>query len=159
MTWIDALYVNGATQPALIVNHLKQGYGRGKIALWTRVSTDAYFSNLRICSVRAHSASRSMAYPSPLPHTDADSTRTVVPLEGTSGLTLLGTHARPATYRGRKAVELTQDAAAADSGSLGAMALLERPELKDGTVEVWVAGTRGYFSEMVVTPAGTTTAN
>ena len=42
------LYVNGAAQPCLIVNDLKQGYGHGKIALFTRVSTDAYFSNLRV---------------------------------------------------------------------------------------------------------------
>lgn len=42
------LYVNGATQPCLIVNDLKLGTGRGRIALWARISTDAYFSNLRI---------------------------------------------------------------------------------------------------------------
>lgn len=42
------LYVNGANQPALIVNDLKNGVGRGKIALWARISTDAYFSNLRV---------------------------------------------------------------------------------------------------------------
>lgn len=42
------LYVNGAAQPCLIVNDLKLGAGHGKIALWTRVSTDAYFSNLRV---------------------------------------------------------------------------------------------------------------
>jgi pimeloyl-ACP methyl ester carboxylesterase len=36
-------YVNGAAQPRLIVNDLKQGYGRGKIALWARVSTEALF--------------------------------------------------------------------------------------------------------------------
>lgn len=42
------LYVNGATQPCLIVNDLKLGESRGKIALWSRVSTDAYFSNLRV---------------------------------------------------------------------------------------------------------------
>lgn len=46
------LYVNGAPQPVLIVNELKQGYGRGKVALWARVSTDAYFSNLRTDSGR-----------------------------------------------------------------------------------------------------------
>jgi len=63
-------------------------------------STDAYFSNLRISSTHPHRASMSMGHPSPLPHTDADSTRTVVPLDGTSGLTLLGTHARAVTYRG-----------------------------------------------------------
>ena len=42
------LYVNGATQPCLIVNDLKLGEARDKIALWSRVSTDAYFSNLRV---------------------------------------------------------------------------------------------------------------
>ena len=40
------LYVNGASQPALIVNDLKHGESRGKIALWARISSDAYFSNL-----------------------------------------------------------------------------------------------------------------
>jgi len=42
------LYVNGATQPSLVVNDLRLGKSRGKIALWTRISSDAYFSNLRI---------------------------------------------------------------------------------------------------------------
>ena len=44
------LYVNGATQPSLVVNDLKNGVSRGKIALWTRISSDAYFANLRIAS-------------------------------------------------------------------------------------------------------------
>jgi hypothetical protein len=42
------LYVNNAPQPCLIVNELKQGSSRGKIALWARISTDAYFSNLKL---------------------------------------------------------------------------------------------------------------
>ena len=42
------LYVNGATQPCLVVNDLKNGVSRGKIALWTRISSDAYFANLRV---------------------------------------------------------------------------------------------------------------
>lgn len=42
------LYVNGASQPALVVNDLKHGTGRGAIALWARISSDAYFSNLRV---------------------------------------------------------------------------------------------------------------
>ena len=42
------LYVNGATQPCLVVNDLKLGESRGKIALWARISTEAYFSNLRV---------------------------------------------------------------------------------------------------------------
>ena len=41
------LYVNGATQPCLVVNALKLGESRGK-ALWARISTEAYFSNLRV---------------------------------------------------------------------------------------------------------------
>jgi len=42
------LYVNGAAQPCLLVNDLKLGDSRGQIALWAFVSTNAYFSNLRI---------------------------------------------------------------------------------------------------------------
>jgi hypothetical protein len=42
------LYVNGATQPCLVVNDLKLGESRGKIALWARISSEAYFSNLRV---------------------------------------------------------------------------------------------------------------
>jgi hypothetical protein len=42
------LYVNGAEQPCLIVNDLKLGEARGQIGLWAFVSTDAYFSNLRV---------------------------------------------------------------------------------------------------------------
>ena len=42
------LFVNGATQPCLVVNDLKHGESHGQIALWTRISSEAYFSNLRI---------------------------------------------------------------------------------------------------------------
>ena len=42
------LYVNAAAQPCLVVNDLKLGESRGKIALWARISTEAYFSNLRV---------------------------------------------------------------------------------------------------------------
>ncbi|HEX4681318.1 MAG TPA: hypothetical protein VH277_01345 [Gemmatimonadaceae bacterium] len=42
------LFVNGAAEPSLIVNDLKNGVSRGRIALWARISTDAYFSNLRV---------------------------------------------------------------------------------------------------------------
>ncbi len=42
------LVVNGAAQPCLVVNDLKHGTSRGRIALWTRISCDAYFSNLRV---------------------------------------------------------------------------------------------------------------
>ncbi len=42
------LFVNRATEPALVVDRLRNGVRGGGIALWTRISSDAYFSNLRI---------------------------------------------------------------------------------------------------------------
>ena len=42
------LYVNGAAEPSLVVNDLKNGESVGKIALWARISTEAYFSDLRV---------------------------------------------------------------------------------------------------------------
>jgi len=40
------LYVHGAEQPVLIVNGLKQGESRGRIALWLGDDTEGYYSNL-----------------------------------------------------------------------------------------------------------------
>lgn len=42
------LFVNGATQPALIVNDLKLGDPQGPIALWSWTYTDGYFSGLTL---------------------------------------------------------------------------------------------------------------
>ena len=42
------LYVNGADQPTLIVNDLKQGLSKGSVALWIGSGTLAHFSNVRI---------------------------------------------------------------------------------------------------------------
>jgi hypothetical protein len=42
------LYVNGASQPALIVNDLKQPRSPGAIALWIGVGTTAHFTNLKV---------------------------------------------------------------------------------------------------------------
>jgi hypothetical protein len=42
------LYVNGASQPCLVVNDLKRGDSRGQIALWSHETTEAYFANLKI---------------------------------------------------------------------------------------------------------------
>lgn len=42
------LFVNGASQPALIVNDLKMGDIQGRVALWVGAGTEAYFRNLRI---------------------------------------------------------------------------------------------------------------
>lgn len=41
------LYVNGATEPCLIVNDMK-GAASGAVALWFGVGTDGHFSNLRV---------------------------------------------------------------------------------------------------------------
>lgn len=42
-------YVHGQSQPALVVNDLKSGpTGRGAIALWLDISTDAHFRNLTV---------------------------------------------------------------------------------------------------------------
>ena len=42
------LYVNGADQPALIVNDLKQPSTKGSIALWVGPGTIAHFSELKV---------------------------------------------------------------------------------------------------------------
>ena len=44
------LFVNGSSEPTLVVNDLRHGDSRGAIALWTRISSDAYFANLRVDS-------------------------------------------------------------------------------------------------------------
>ncbi len=45
------LYVNGAAQPSLVVTDLKNGDSHGAIALWSRISSDAYFANLSVNGV------------------------------------------------------------------------------------------------------------
>ena len=42
------LFINGASQPTLIVNDLKRGDTTGAIALWIGPGTEAWFTNLRI---------------------------------------------------------------------------------------------------------------
>jgi hypothetical protein len=42
------LYLHGAEQPALAVDDLKLGEGRGQLGLWLDADTDAYFANLTI---------------------------------------------------------------------------------------------------------------
>ena len=43
------LYVNGASQPSLVVNDLKLGAdAEGAVGLWTDAGTEAYFANLKI---------------------------------------------------------------------------------------------------------------
>jgi hypothetical protein len=42
------LFVHDAPHPVLVVNDLKQGAGRGQIALWVGAGTVAHFANLRL---------------------------------------------------------------------------------------------------------------
>ena len=42
------LFVNGAAQPALVVNDLKRGATGGQIGLWIGAGTEAYFRNLHV---------------------------------------------------------------------------------------------------------------
>jgi hypothetical protein len=42
------LFVNGASQPCLVVNDLKLGESHGLVGIWAYITTDAYFSNLLI---------------------------------------------------------------------------------------------------------------
>lgn len=45
---IARLYVNGAEQPTLIVNDLKQPVSNGGIALWEGQGTIAHFADLKV---------------------------------------------------------------------------------------------------------------
>jgi hypothetical protein len=42
--------VSGASQPCLVVNDLKQGDRPGRVALWSHVTTDAYFGPIDIAA-------------------------------------------------------------------------------------------------------------
>jgi hypothetical protein len=104
------LYVNDASQPCLVVNDLRHGESHGAIALWTRISTDAYFSNLRVERSELPAVSE-----------------------------VIKGHTEIVTYRGVRAVKLipAPETAGKDEDML---AILDRPELKDGTIELNVSG-------------------
>jgi hypothetical protein len=105
------LYINGATQPTLVVNDLKHGESRGAIALWTRISSDAYFSNLRVRSAQELPAIAKV---------------------------INGTAAR-AEYRDVPAWTLSPnpDVAQLDRG---VFAILDGAEFRNGTIELSVVG-------------------
>jgi len=42
------LFVNGSTQPVLIVNDLRHGDSDGPVALWIGLGTEGYFANMRL---------------------------------------------------------------------------------------------------------------
>lgn len=98
------------------MNDLKHGASRGAIALWTRISADAYFSNLRVT-------------------TGAPVVRSGLPTiaEVVNGRT------ERVTYRGVSAIKLVPLPALAGQDN-NMMALLDRPDFTDGTIELDVAG-------------------
>jgi hypothetical protein len=122
------LYVNGASQPCLIVNDLKHGESHGAIALWARVSTEAYFSNLRVDTVVAS------------PKTDPG-TASAMNSGGTlpTFSTVINGRAERATYRGMNAVHLIA-APETDGKDEDMLAIMTAPEFKNGTIQIDVAG-------------------
>ena len=61
------------------------------------------------------------------------------PLTSTQGLKLVNVTAEPVTYKGRKAVRVT-DAAPPDLGDEGRLAVLTNTDFQDGTIEVDLTG-------------------
>jgi hypothetical protein len=112
------LYINGAMQPSLVVNDLKHGASHGKIALWARISSEAYFANLRV-------------EPSPRGRViQPDSARFTQMING---------RAEVVDYRGRRAVKLvpSPDTKGKDMDML---AILDGTEFKDGEIRVDLSG-------------------
>ncbi len=110
------LYVNGATRPALVVNDLKHGESHGKIALWARISTEAYFSNLRV-----------------------EPNAAVVPPDSARFVEVVNARAEVVDYRGRRAVKLVPKPETSGKDE-DMMAILGGNQFKDGTIDVDVAG-------------------
>jgi hypothetical protein len=122
------LYVNGAAEPCLIVNDLKLGDSHGAIALWSRISTDGYFANLRV-----DTTARSFRV------APAGATRTVEPLPNAAlpkVAEVVNGHVERVTYRGRPALKLIPG----DSKDENMLAILDAPAFEDGTIEADVAG-------------------
>jgi hypothetical protein len=108
------LYVNGAAEPCLIVNDLKNGASSGKIALWARISSEAYFSNLRVT-----------------PKQSADSLKFSEVRNGSTEVV---------DYRGQRAVRLVPSPTTAGHDAY-VLAVLAGSEFHDGTIETEIAGT------------------
>jgi hypothetical protein len=110
------LYVNGGAQPALIVNDLKHVEVHGKIALWARISSDAYFSNLRVASAPV-----------------------VIQPEAARFTQVINGHAEVADYRGRRAVKLVPSPET-NGKDADMLAILDGFTFKDGEITVDVSG-------------------
>jgi hypothetical protein len=111
---------------------------------WTGIAQSVAVLSVLLAVLLAVALPGPSALAEPLAHiSGADPAPMVIPLDDTKGLTLFGTLARVVRYHGRQAIELTENPATSDTASLEDMALLDRPEFKDGTIDVWVAGTLG----------------
>ena len=125
------LFVNGATQPALVVPELKHGVSRGAIALWTRISADAYFSNLRIL---------------PLPTTPTTPTTPGIASQGTAASDqplpaireVVNGRVERTTFRDRPALRLVADPGKARTDE-AILAMLDGPAFVNGSIEMTVA--------------------
>lgn len=122
------LFVNGATEPCLIVNDLKLGDSHGEIALWSRISTDGYFSNLRVDTSTKH-----FLVGSPSLTAQAGTARDASLPKITE---VVNGRVERVTYRGRPALKLEP----VPSTREDMLAILGGDEFKDGTIEVDVAG-------------------
>lgn len=134
------LFVGGALEPCLVVDDLKHGASRGSIALWARISSDAYFANLRVAPLPAERGTGTAA---------SDASRRAS--SGASGAApttaapadrfayLLHCTAESRVHRGRAATHLvpTAEVVGTDASML---AILPEPPLQDGTIELDVAG-------------------
>ena len=131
------LFVNGAAQPSLIVSDLRLGESHGSIALWARISTDAYFSNLRVTPT-------AVELPPSTARPDAGTGR---PPEraALSGHDLpvvrevLNGRVEPVSYRGERALKLVPAPATAGQDA-DMLAILDGPAFKDGTIELRLSG-------------------
>jgi hypothetical protein len=121
------LFVNGSSQPALVVTDLKHGQSRGAIALWTRISADAYFSNLRVT-------------PKPVPTPDAQAPTPGWTAEALPKIAqVINGQAQRVTYHGRPALQLVvaPDKARTEEAIL---AMIDGPPFTNGTIELSVVG-------------------
>ena len=115
------LFVNGAPEPALVVNDLRLGAGSGRIALWARVSSEAYFANLHVTPSSAR----------PVSHV----------IEPSAARFRKTINARPQVvhYNGRPAIKLVPLSSTRGKDE-DMLAILDDERFGDGTVEVSVAG-------------------
>lgn len=124
------LFVNGADQPALVVPQLKHGVSRGAIALWTRISADAYFSNLRVLPLPA-TATLPAPSVTPRPGTTPEATLPAI------RAVLNGRVART-TFQERPALQLIVDSARTGTDD-AIFAILDGPEFVNGRIDMTLA--------------------